>query len=209
MRATNNDNNNARLNLQHYQWKDALGYLLHPSIPITKDQQNLKIADIETGTGYEPRTHCLFFCSGQIANTPEDPRIWLLDLARDLPASTQLDGFDISTAQYPAKEHLPPNVHLRILDILASDPPKDLQNQYDIVHIRLFIGVVCHGDPMPLLLNLVKLLRESLSYPAYRATTQLTAMPRHLQVQEATCNGTRPTSPAQSSPACMAPLYPT
>ncbi len=95
-----------------------------------------------------------------IASTPEDPRIWLLDLARDLPASTQLDGFDISTAQYPAKEHLPPNVRLRILDILADDPPKDLQNQYDIVHIRLFVGVICHGDPMPLLFNLVKLLRE-------------------------------------------------
>ncbi len=57
----------------------------------------------------------------------ENNRIWLLDHARELPASAQLDGSDISAAQYPTKEHLPPNVRLRVLDVL-NDPPAELQN---------------------------------------------------------------------------------
>ena len=40
-----------RLNLQHYLWKDQTGYLLHPSIPLS-GIENLKIADVGTGTGY-------------------------------------------------------------------------------------------------------------------------------------------------------------
>ena len=39
-----------RLNLMHYLWRDQLGYLVHPRIPITK--ANLAVADIGTGTGY-------------------------------------------------------------------------------------------------------------------------------------------------------------
>ena len=42
--------NNGRLNLQHYIWKEESGYLLHPSIPT--DQENLSVADVGTGTGY-------------------------------------------------------------------------------------------------------------------------------------------------------------
>ena len=38
-----------RLNLQHYLWKDEVGYLLHPSIPL--DVENLSVADIGVGTG--------------------------------------------------------------------------------------------------------------------------------------------------------------
>lgn len=40
-----------RLDLQHYLWKDQTGYLLHPSIPLSSIQ-NVKIADVGTGTGY-------------------------------------------------------------------------------------------------------------------------------------------------------------
>ncbi|PQE03340.1 UMTA methyltransferase family protein [Rutstroemia sp. NJR-2017a BBW] len=39
-----------RLNLQHYLWKDGLGYLTHPSVPLTGT--NCRIADLGTGTGY-------------------------------------------------------------------------------------------------------------------------------------------------------------
>lgn len=42
---------NARLNLQHYLWKDQTGFLLHPTIPLD-GRPNLKIADVGTGTGY-------------------------------------------------------------------------------------------------------------------------------------------------------------
>lgn len=42
-------NSPARQALQHYLWKDGIGYLLHPSIP-TKSE-NLKVAEIGVGTG--------------------------------------------------------------------------------------------------------------------------------------------------------------
>jgi hypothetical protein len=38
-----------RLNLQHYIWKEAMGYMLHPSIKIPSS--NVLIADVGTGTG--------------------------------------------------------------------------------------------------------------------------------------------------------------
>lgn len=38
-----------RLNLQHFLWKQQLGYNLHPQIPT--DSPDLKIADVATGTG--------------------------------------------------------------------------------------------------------------------------------------------------------------
>ena len=40
-----------RLNLQHYLWKDIVGYNIHPAIPV-QDSYNLSIADVGTGTGY-------------------------------------------------------------------------------------------------------------------------------------------------------------
>jgi len=46
-----------RQNLQHYLWKDEVGYLLHPSIPI--DGENIRVADIGIGTGYGTRVHKL------------------------------------------------------------------------------------------------------------------------------------------------------
>jgi hypothetical protein len=40
-----------RLNLQYYLWRETLGYNLHPSIR-TADEEDLKIADVGTGTGH-------------------------------------------------------------------------------------------------------------------------------------------------------------
>lgn len=40
-----------RQTLQHYLWKDEIGYLLHPSI--STDVENLKVAEIGVGTGCE------------------------------------------------------------------------------------------------------------------------------------------------------------
>lgn len=39
-----------RLNLQHYIWKENIGYLIHPSVDVSNP--NLSIADVGTGTGY-------------------------------------------------------------------------------------------------------------------------------------------------------------
>lgn len=39
----------ARLNLQHFLWKQNLGYCVHPGIPVHRE--GLCIADVGTGTG--------------------------------------------------------------------------------------------------------------------------------------------------------------
>ncbi|TVY85588.1 Methyltransferase trt5 [Lachnellula suecica] len=123
----------ARLNAQHYIWKDQFGYLLHPSIP--QRSGALAIADVGTGTG-----------------------IWILDLARDLPTSTTLDGFDISLTQCPPKGWVPSNVRFRELNIF-QDIPMDLLETYDIINVRYMVLVVKSNDPVPILKNLLKLLK--------------------------------------------------
>lgn len=122
-----------RLYLQYWMWRYQLGYQLHPTIPAKKD--SLKIADIGCGTG-----------------------IWLIELAEKLPSTAQLDGFDISTAQFPAREWLPKNVNLTKLNALAPIP-EHLIGKYDIVHIGLFVSIVQDDDPLPLLDNLLLMLK--------------------------------------------------
>lgn len=83
--------------------------------------------------------------------------IWLIELAEKLPATAQLEGFDISTAQFPALEWLPQNVTLTKLDILAPIP-EELVAKYDIVHVGLFVTVVEEDDPLPILDKLLSML---------------------------------------------------
>ncbi|ESZ91011.1 hypothetical protein SBOR_8615 [Sclerotinia borealis F-4128] len=125
----------SRLYTQHFLWQRLIGHLLHPDIPI---QENMKIADIACGTG-----------------------IWLLDLAQQLSKSNtpaQLDGFDISTAQYPPSELLPPNLTLQTLDIFKPIPHA-WRGQYDVIHIALLCLVIRDGDPRSVLDNLLTLLK--------------------------------------------------
>ncbi|KUJ22190.1 UMTA methyltransferase family protein-like protein [Mollisia scopiformis] len=117
-----------------FLWKDGLGYLLHPSVPVA--EANCRIADLGTRTG-----------------------IWLLDLARQVPDTTQLYGFDISDSQYPHAKYLPHNVRLKVLDNLDLEPPKVLQETFDIVHLRLWLDGMPNGDPTALLSHAIKLLR--------------------------------------------------
>ncbi|KAF7896625.1 uncharacterized protein EAF01_009028 [Botrytis porri] len=125
----------SRLYVQHWLWQRLVGHLLHPSIPIRED---IKIADIACGTG-----------------------IWLIDLAKELAkskANAQLDGFDISTSQYPNSALLPPNVKLDIMDIFKPVPER-LRGQYDVVHISLLCVVIPDGDPRYVLDNVLTLLK--------------------------------------------------
>ncbi|KAL2047855.1 hypothetical protein ABVK25_011264 [Lepraria finkii] len=142
----------ARLNLQHYLWKDQTGYLLHPDIPLSNTA--LKIADVGTGTG-----------------------IWLIDLAKTLHPTTQLDGFDIDIADCPPKEWLPPNVQMHELDIFGGIP-QHLVGVYDVIQLRLFQVVVRDNDPVPLLKNVLKMLKPGgyLQWAEYDMTTTKTIL---------------------------------
>lgn len=125
----------SRLYMQHWLWQRLAGHLLHPSIPI---KEKMKIADIACGTG-----------------------IWLIDLAREFRESStyvQLDGFDISAAQYPPSALLPSNVKLDILDIFQPIP-QNLRWQYDVIHASLLCLVIRDGDPRSVLENLLTLLK--------------------------------------------------
>ncbi|KAJ5873461.1 uncharacterized protein N7473_013334 [Penicillium subrubescens] len=100
-----------RLDAQHLLWKLHTGYELHPAIPITSD---MKIAEVGTGTA-----------------------IWLFDIARQLPPTVRLFGFDISDGQFPPKKLWPQNFSLGILDSLTK-PPASLAGQFDVVHLRMW-----------------------------------------------------------------------
>lgn len=176
-----------RLNLQHYLWKDQTGYLLHPSIPLSEIENpkiadvgtgtgyvHRRLCPIRGRRGsdqkyaYIPMT-CILCChsmkKGQFLSSrqihrsdyPHPHRIWLLDIARTLPPTAQLDGFDIDVSDCPHEQWLPPNVTMRQLDALG-EIPEHLVGVYDIVHLRLFQVVVKDNDPGPLLRNILRLL---------------------------------------------------
>ncbi|RHZ54841.1 class I SAM-dependent methyltransferase [Aspergillus thermomutatus] len=121
----------ARLNYQHYLFRECVKFNLHPSIPVPP---NARIADVATGTA-----------------------IWLFELARDLPTAT-FDGLDISLDSAPPAEWLPQNVTLRQWDIFDDVPP-DLVGAYDVVHLRFFMLVVRESDPIPVIRKVSTLLK--------------------------------------------------
>jgi SAM-dependent methyltransferase len=119
-----------RLNLQHYLWKDALKFNIHPSIKISNKST---IADVATGTA-----------------------AWLLDVAGDFP-SAKLNGFDNDLRQVPHKDWLPSNVTVRYWNIF-EDLPSDLVGKYDYVHVRLLV-LVLDGDSQPFINKLLRMLK--------------------------------------------------
>jgi SAM-dependent methyltransferase len=111
----------------------TLGFLIHPNIPLLSP--TLKVADIGTGTG-----------------------IWLLDVAKSLPQTCQLTGFDVTSSAFPPSQTLPPNVSFKIQDMLLPFPPSEI-GTYDIVAVR-FISVATTRREWTLAIqNLVTLLK--------------------------------------------------
>jgi len=85
-------------------------------------------------------------------------RLWPLELSQHLQLDARITGYDISPEQFPAKEWLPPQVSLETLDIMGEELPKELENAFDVVHIRAFVCVVEAGDPRNLMAKLGKML---------------------------------------------------
>lgn len=98
---------------------------------------DLRVADVATGTA-----------------------IWLLDLAKTLPADAQLYGFDISTAQFPALEARPPNVSL-FKHSVTSPFPEEYHGFFDIVAVRLITAGLRGDDWDSAVKNLNVLLSTS------------------------------------------------
>ncbi|KAI1200883.1 hypothetical protein F5X97DRAFT_292391, partial [Nemania serpens] len=169
-----------RLNLQHFVYKDAQGFLLHPTIQAelrrkneskqTGTQEPLYVADLATGTG-----------------------IWLFDLAKSPEVSgldIQYRGLDISRASFPHSAWLPKNIVLSTSNLL-EEPPESLHGQFDVVHVRLVLSLIGSGSPKPIIRHIKMLL--SLYLPALRLNRVETSETRLIDEQSlvATCSGTR------------------
>ncbi|KAF1961850.1 S-adenosyl-L-methionine-dependent methyltransferase [Byssothecium circinans] len=120
-----------RLNLQHYLWKEALGFTIEPSIPIPK---NATIADVACGTG-----------------------LWLLDAARLLP-DAKLHGFDIDLSQAPHSDWLPSIITLEKWNLFEDIHPH-WEGKFDFVHVRLLVLVLSGENRQPFVDRLLKLLK--------------------------------------------------
>ena len=86
-------------------------------------------------------------------------RIWPIEVSRQLPSSSTLDGFDISPAQYPPTAWLPPNLHLYTHDIFLPFPGQYLE-KYDVVNVRFIITLLNKENFEQLADNLKTLLSE-------------------------------------------------
>ena len=75
----------------------------------------------------------------RIAELATGPGAWLLDLSKQLPPASQLDGYDISNDAFLQRKQLPSNVTLSVSDAKGPAPPKH-HGKYDAVYIR-FINV--------------------------------------------------------------------
>lgn len=103
--------NSLRLIEQHDWLQKLRGCNVHPAIPT--NTRGIRVANVATGTA-----------------------VWLLDLAKTLPANAQLYGFDISTAQFPDLEARPSNVFLYEQSV-TSPFPEEYHGFFDIVAVRL------------------------------------------------------------------------
>lgn len=81
----------------------------------------------------------------------------MLDVARELPPTTTVQGFDIDLGQCPPADSFPPNVHISKWDMF-SPPPPDLIGTFDVVHIRLVTLVIKDNDPTTVIANVAQLL---------------------------------------------------
>lgn len=133
--------------------------IIQKSIP----RDNLvSIADIGTGTGYVDK-----YTTDQLARKRRKPsniasRIWLQEVAKVLP-SPQLDlqGFDISDAQFPPRHRLRVSenseIGLHVQDARKEFPPEH-HGRYDLVHIRLLTAGMKAEDYKHVVKNVRSLL---------------------------------------------------
>ncbi|KAF2652204.1 hypothetical protein K491DRAFT_664173 [Lophiostoma macrostomum CBS 122681] len=119
-----------RLNLQHYLWRETLGFSVHTAIKLPP---NPVIADIACGTGLR-----------------------LIDVSREIPGA-QLHGFDMDLTQAPHEGWLPPNISLKHWNFF-DEVPQEFAGKFDFVHVRLLV-MVLPDDAAPFISRLFELLK--------------------------------------------------
>ncbi|KAJ8126974.1 hypothetical protein O1611_g6662 [Lasiodiplodia mahajangana] len=126
-----------RLNVQHHFFTDVMNSELLPS-HIASHLASIpspRVCDFATGT-----------------------TVWLREVAKTLPTSAELVGLDFDTSKFPKPETLPPNITLGVAD--GYKPfPEEYQNRFDVVHLRFFLFALKNGKGVPLVKNLLSLLR--------------------------------------------------
>lgn len=122
-----------RLDEQHGITTKSFGFLIHPNIPPASP--TAKIADIGSGTG-----------------------IWLLDVAKSLPPTCQLTGYDISSSAFPPPQTCPPNVSFKIQDMLLPFPSSEI-GTYDVVAVRFVSSATTRAEWTRAIENLMTLLK--------------------------------------------------
>lgn len=123
-----------RLNYQYLIWKQCLGYTLHPVIRDAAGDHP-RIAEITAGTG-----------------------LWLLDTAHDFPNAI-LDGIDINLSRIPPPAWRPSNIHRLYNWNIFDEVPAELEERYDVIHLRLLLLTISGRDPSPVIKNVIKLLK--------------------------------------------------
>ncbi|KAF1914885.1 S-adenosyl-L-methionine-dependent methyltransferase [Ampelomyces quisqualis] len=122
-----------RLDEQHVFTTKTFGFLIHPSIPAPLP--TAKIADIGAGSG-----------------------AWLLDLARSLPNTCQLTGFDLTSSAFPTAEKRPSNMSFQVHDMYLPFPTSEI-GTYDIVAVRFISSVAAREEWVRAIKNLMTLLK--------------------------------------------------
>lgn len=100
---------------------------------------------------------------------------WLADLARQLPPTSSLYGFDIDTDKFVPADKLPSNITLEAGN--ALEPlPEEHHGKYDVVHARLLMYALKKDDWEIVARNMFTLLKpggwllwEETGYPSWIA----------------------------------------
>ncbi|KAH8667037.1 S-adenosyl-L-methionine-dependent methyltransferase [Xylariales sp. PMI_506] len=157
----------SRLEYQHTQLFHAMPGKYFPDI-ITEHLKKVgpspRVADVATGTA-----------------------VWLRGVAKELPPTAQLDGYDFDVSKFPAAETLPSNVKLQYGNILEPfTPPEEL---YDVVHVRLLMYALKADQWVAAAQNLQSLLKpggwvlwEETGYHSWFSFPQSPALSRYVDI---------------------------
>ena len=87
----------------------------------------------------------------------------MIDISKIVPSDCKLDGYDISSAQFPPPELLPSTIHLQQHDVLKPLGEKYL-GYYDIIAVRLLVTALADDEWEKAVGNLIQYL-SSVSLP--------------------------------------------